>query len=205
MRLRVVSSDASFFDLFEQMAKKVKQGADELLDLLTNYDDLDRKAGRVLDTEHEGDEITHEIIRRLNTTFVTPFDREDIHALASNLDDVLDHIEAAAEYLQLYRIDAPLPQMTSQANTLALAAAKTAEAMPRLRKMKGLEDYWVEINRLENEGDRSYRRTIAELFSGDYKAMDVLKFKGIIEEIEAGLDRLEDVANTIETISLKHS
>jgi Phosphate transport regulator (distant homolog of PhoU) len=205
MRLRVVSSDGSFFDLFEQMAGKVKQGADELLDLLTNYDDLDRKAGRVLDTEHEGDEITHEIIRRINTTFVTPFDREDIHTLASNLDDVLDHIEAAAEYLQLYRIDAPLPQMTSQANTLALAAAKTYEAMPRLRKMKDLEDYWVEINRLENEGDRSYRRTIAELFSGDYKAMDVLKFKGIIEEIEAGLDRLEDVANTIETISLKHS
>ncbi len=205
MRLRVVSSDATFFDLFEAMAAKVKQGADELLDLLSNYDDLDRKAGRVLDTEHEGDEITHEIIRRLNTTFVTPFDREDIHALASSLDDVLDHIEAAAEQLQLYRIEAPLPQMISQAQTLAQAAAKTAEAMPRLRKMKDLEDYWVEINRLENEGDRSYRRTIAQLFSGDYKAMDVLKFKEIIEEIEHGLDRLEDVANTIESISLKHS
>lgn len=205
MRLRVVSSDATFFDLFESMAEKVKQGADELLDLLANYDDLDRKAGRVLDTEHEGDEITHEIIRRLNTTFVTPFDREDIHVLASSLDDVLDHIEAAAEQLQLYRIDAPLPQMVSQATTLAQAAAKTAEAMPRLRKMKDLEDYWVEINRLENEGDRSYRRTIAQLFSGNYKAMDVLKFKEIIEEIEQGLDRLEDVANTIESISLKHS
>ncbi len=205
MRLRVVSSDASFFDLFEQMAAKVKQGADELLDLLTNYGDLDRKAGRILDTEHEGDEVTHEIIRRINTTFVTPFDREDIHLLASSLDDVLDNIAAAAENLQLFRIDQPLPQIVSQAKTLALAADKTAEAMPLLRKMKGLEEYWIEINRLENEGDRSYRRTIAELFSGDYKAMDVLKFKGIIEEIEAGLDRLEDVANTIETISLKHS
>ncbi|MPZ69499.1 MAG: DUF47 family protein [Actinobacteria bacterium] len=205
MRLRVVSSDASFFDLFEQMAGKVKQGADELLDLLTNYGDLDRKAGRILDTEHEGDEVTHEIIRRINTTFVTPFDREDIHLLASSLDDVLDNIAAAAENLQLFRIDQPLPQIISQAKTLALAADKTAEAMPLLRKMKNLEEYWIEINRLENEGDRSYRRTIAELFSGDYKAMDVLKFKGIIEEIEAGLDRLEDVANTIETISLKHS
>lgn len=205
MRLRVVSSDASFFDLFEQMAGKVKQGADELLDLLTNYDELDRKAGRILDTEHEGDEVTHEIIRRINTTFVTPFDREDIHLLASNLDDVLDNIAAAAENLQLFRIDEPLPQIISQAKTLALAAAKTHEAMPLLRKMKGLEEYWIEINRLENEGDRSYRRTIAELFSGDYKAMDVLKFKGIIEEIEAGLDRLEDVANAIESISLKHS
>lgn len=205
MRLRIVPSEGTFFDLFEQMGDKVKQGSDALLDLLTNYTDLDRKAGRVLDIEHEGDEITHEIIRRLNTTFVTPFDREDIHHLASNLDDVLDHIEAAAEYLQLYRIDQPLPQMVSIAGILAEAAGKTAQAMPKMRKMKDLEEYWVEINRLENEGDRAYRRTIAELFSGDFKAMDVLKYKEIIEEVEHGIDRLEDVANTIESIYLKHS
>ena len=205
MRLRIVPAEGTFFDLFEQMADKVQQGADSLLELLTNYTDLDRKAGRVLDIEHEGDEITHEIIRRLNTTFVTPFDREDIHHLASNLDDVLDHIEAAAEYLQLYRIDRPLPQMVAIAGILSEAATKTAKAMPRMRKMKELEEYWVEINRLENEGDRAYRRTIAELFSGDFKAMDVLKYKEIIEEIEQGIDRLEDVANTIESIYLKHS
>ena len=205
MRLRIVPSEGTFFDLFEQMGDKVQQGADALLDLLTNYTDLDRKAGRVLDIEHEGDEITHEVIRRLNTTFVTPFDREDIHHLASNLDDVLDHIEAAAEYLQLYKIDQPLPQMISIAGILAEAATKTAKAMPRMRKMKELEEYWVEINRLENEGDRAYRRTIAELFSGDFKAMDVLKYKEIIEEVEHGIDRLEDVANTIESIYLKHS
>ena len=205
MRLRIVPSEGTFFDLFEQMGDKVQQGADSLLDLLTNYTDLDRKAGRVLDIEHEGDEITHEIIRRLNTTFVTPFDREDIHHLASNLDDVLDHIEAAAEYLQLYKIDQPLLQMVSIAGILAEAANKTAKAMPRMRKMKELEEYWVEINRLENEGDRAYRRTIAELFSGDFKAMDVLKYKEIIEEVEHGIDRLEDVANTIESIYLKHS
>ena len=205
MRLRVVSSEGTFFDLFEQMADKVKQGADSLFDLLSNYEDLDRKAGRVLDIEHEGDEITHEIIRRLNTTFVTPFDREDIHHLASNLDDVLDHIEAAAEYLKLYRIEKPLPQMVSIARILTEAAGKTASAMPRMRKMKELEEYWVDINRLENEGDRAYRKTVAELFSGDFKAMDVLKYKEIIEEVEQGIDRLEDVANTIESIYLKHS
>ncbi|MEA2487992.1 MAG: uncharacterized protein QOF16_1646 [Actinomycetota bacterium] len=203
MRLRVVSAETSFFDLFEQMAAKVSQGADELLELLHNYVDVDRKTGRVLDTEHEGDEITHEIIRRLNTTIITPFDREDIHLLASSLDDVLDHIEAAAEDLQLYGIETPLPQIVSQAETLAQAAKKTSDAMPGLRKMKNLDEYWVEINRLENEGDRSYRRTIAELFSGDYKAMDVLKYKEVIEEIEQGIDRLEDVANTIESIFLK--
>ena len=203
MRLRLIPREESFFGLFEDMAGKVQQGTDALLDLLTDYTDLDLKAGRVVDIEHEGDEITHEMIRRLNTTFVTPFDREDIHRLASNLDDVLDHVEAAAEYLQLLKIESPIPQMLSLAQILQKAAATTAQAMPGLRKMKNLDEYWVEINRLENEGDRAYRRTIAELFSGDYKAMDVLKYKDIIEEIEQAIDRLEDVANTIESIVLK--
>ena len=203
MRLRLVPREESFFDLFEQLAGKVAQGADELQALLRDYTDIDRRSGRVIDIEHEGDELTHEVMRRLNTTFITPFDREDIHRLASSLDDVLDHIEAAAEYLLLHHIDKPLPQMVSLGATLQRAATLTAEAMPKFRKMSGLEDYWVEINRLENEGDRLYRRTIAEVFSGDYRAMDVLKFKDIIEEIEASIDKLEDVANTIESIVLK--
>lgn len=205
MRLRVVPQDRSFFDLFESLAGAVARGSEELLDLLKNYSDLDRRVGRILDVEHEGDELTHEIIRLLNTSFVVPFDREDVHHLASSLDDVLDSIEAAAEYLQLHKIEQPLPQMVSLTETLADAARKTAEAMPNLRRMKNLEDYWIEINRLENEGDRFYRRTIAELFSGDYRAMDVLKWKEIIEQIEGAIDRLEDVANTIESISLKHT
>jgi predicted phosphate transport protein (TIGR00153 family) len=205
MRFRIVPQDRNFFDLFERLALKVAEGADELLLLLKDYGDLDRRAGKVLDIEHEGDELTHEVIQRLNTSFVTPFDREDIHHLVSSLDDVLDHIEAAAEYLQLHRIDAPTPQMVRQAETLAEAAGKTAAAMPNLRNMKNLEEYWIEINRLENQGDRDYRRTIADLFAGDHKAMDVLKLKEIIEQIEEGIDRLEDVANTVESIYLKHS
>lgn len=203
MRLRLIPREESFFDLFEALARKVQDGAEVLLDLLKDYSDLERKSGRVLDIEHEGDELTHEVIQRLNLTFVTPFDREDIHHLASNLDDVLDHIEAAAEYLQLHKIASPLPQMVVLAETLARGAQLTAQSISGLRKMRGLEDYWVEINRLENESDRAYRRTIAELFSGDYKAMDVLKYKDIIEEIESAMDRLEDVANTIEGIVLK--
>ncbi|MDQ4024151.1 MAG: DUF47 family protein, partial [Actinomycetota bacterium] len=143
MRLRLIPREESFFDLFEDMAGKVQQGAEGLLDLLRDYRDLDIKAGRVVDIEHEGDEITHEMIRRLSTTFVTPFDREDIHRLASSLDDVLDHVEAAAEYLQLHKIDRPLPQMLALAEILQKAAATTATAMPGLRKMKGLEEYWV--------------------------------------------------------------
>jgi uncharacterized protein len=203
MRLRIVPREESFFDLFGEMAETVKAGAEALLELLKEYSDMDRRVGRVLDIEHEGDEKTHEVMRRLNTTFVTPFDREDIYRLASSLDDVLDHVEAAAEYLQLHKIEEPLPQMVSLAETLASAARLTSTAMPGLRKMRGLESYWVEINRLENEGDRLYRRTIAALFSGDYKAMDVLKYEKIIEEIEQAIDRLEDVANTIESIVLK--
>jgi hypothetical protein len=207
LRLRIVTGERSFFDLFEMLAEKVKEGSVGLLDLLQNFDptDLHRDVGRLLDIEHQGDELTHEIIRRLNTTFVTPFDREDIHHLASSLDDVLDHIEAVAENLQLHKIEEPLPQMVSLTKTLADAATKTAEAMPGLRKMKDLEEYWIEINRLENEGDRAFRRTVAELFSGDYKAMDVLKYKEIIEEIEGAIDRLEDVSNTVESIYLKQS
>jgi predicted phosphate transport protein (TIGR00153 family) len=203
MRLRLIPREESFFDLFEKLAATVSLGAEELLAVLSDFTDVERKTQRVLDIEHEGDELTHEVIRRLNTSFITPFDREDIHHLASGLDDVLDNVEAAAEYLRLHAINEPLPQMVSMAQTLARAATITAEAMPRLRDLKNLDDYWVEINRLENEGDRFYRRTIAELFSGDHKAMDVLKYKEIIEEIEAAMDRLEDVANIVESIVLK--
>jgi predicted phosphate transport protein (TIGR00153 family) len=205
MRLRLIPKEDSFFDLFEQLADKVQLGADELLNLLKNYSEVEKLSRRVLDIEHEGDEITHEVIRRLNTSFITPFDREDIHRLAASLDDVLDHIEAAAEYLRLHKIEKPLPQMVSLAETLALAAAQGAQAMPALRKMKGLETYWVEINRLENEGDRLYRQTIADLFGGGFDAMDVLKTKDIIEEIESAIDRVEDVANTLESIVLKQT
>lgn len=203
MRLRLIPRDQSFFDLFEQLAAKVAEGAEGLLDLLENYSDRERKTARIVDIEHEGDEVTHDVMRRLDTTFVTPFDREDVHRLTSSLDDVLDHIEAAADYLQLHKIEEPLPQMISLADTLARAARHTAAEIVNLRSMKGMERYWVEINRLENEGDRSYRRTIAELFSGQYQAIEVLKWKGVIEEIEQGIDRLEDVANTVESIVLK--
>ena len=203
MRIRLIPEEGRFFEMFEQMADKVKEGADEFLALLNEYEDRDTKVGRILDIEHEGDEITHSLIRALSTTFITPFDRGDIHRLATTLDDVLDHIEAAAEYLQLHRIETPLPQMILMAETLAAAADETARAMPKLRRLKDLSDYWVEINRLENEGDRKYRRTISELFSGNYNAMDVLKWQDIVEEIEGGIDGLEDVANTIEAIALK--
>ncbi|HEU5003418.1 MAG TPA: DUF47 family protein [Actinomycetota bacterium] len=205
MRLRLIPREESFFDLFEAMAQKVLAGSQSLVDLLHDYTDVSRKVAALVGIEHEGDEIVHEIMRRLNTTFVTPFDREDISRLGSQLDDVLDHVEAVGEYLELHKIDQPLPQMGALAETLCKAAKATAEAMPKLRDLKDLAGYTVEVNRLENEGDRAYRRTIASLFSGEYKAMDVLKWKDIIEEIEAAIDTLEDVANTVEDIVLKQT
>lgn len=205
MRLRLIPREESFFELFEAMAQKVFAGSRALLDLLQDYTDVSRKVAALVDLEHEGDEIVHEIMRRLNTTFVTPFDREDISRLGSQLDDVLDHVEAVGEYLELHKIDQPLPQMALLAETLCKAAEATAHAMPKLRDLKDLAGYTVEVNRLENEGDRAYRRTIATLFSGEYKAMDVLKWKDIIEEIEAAIDTLEDVANTVEDIMLKQT
>ncbi|HWD09212.1 MAG TPA: DUF47 family protein [Actinomycetota bacterium] len=205
MRLRLIPREESFFELFEALAQKVFAGSNALLDLLQSFTDVSRKVATLVDLEHEGDEIVHEIMRRLNTTFVTPFDREDISRLGSQLDDVLDHVEATAEFLELHKIDQPLPQMVALAETLRKAAKATAEAMPKLRELRGLSDYTVEVNRLENEGDRAYRRTIAMLFSGEYKAMDVLKWKDIIEEIEAAIDTLEDVANTVEDIVLKQT
>src|SRR5437764_8854806 len=196
-----------FFDLFLESARNLVAATELLKDLIEDYQDVETKAQRIKDREHEGDEITHAIIRRLNTTFVTPIDREDIYALASALDDVMDSIEAVADLFVLHRIEEPLPEMKAQADVLLRAAQQTEEAMGQLRRMARdrLEPYWVAINRLENEGDRIYRRAVADLFSGDYKAMDVLKWKDVIDNLEQAVDGLEDVSNIVESTVLKHA
>jgi predicted phosphate transport protein (TIGR00153 family) len=175
--------------------------------MVDNFQDVEMKARRLQEREHEGDQVTHEIIRRLNTSFITPMDREDIYTLATALDDVMDAIEAAAELMVLHSIEAPLPQMKAQADVIVSATAQTAEALKRFSNLRqeDLEPYWVEINRLENEGDKLYRRAVADLFSGDHRAMDVLKWKEIIETLEEALDALENVANVIEAVTLKHA
>ncbi len=202
-RLRLVPSDESFFDLFVALAQRVRSGAEAYERMLAEFVDLGARALAVRDLEHEGDDITHEIIRRLNTVFITPIDHEDIHALASKLDDVLDHVEAAADLIVLHKIDAPLPEMKAQADVLhrtASAALRAVEVLPRYRLVLPI---CLEIDSLENEGDTIYRRAIADLFGGDHKAMNVLKWKDIIDEAEAGIDALEDVANLLEGIALK--
>jgi predicted phosphate transport protein (TIGR00153 family) len=204
-RFHFFPREESFYDLFVQQARTLVQGAEVLQDLVTNFDDVEAKARRLHDYEHEADETTHEVMRRLNTTFVTPIDREDIHELASSLDDVMDFMDAAGDLLVLHKIEQPLKEMKAQTDLLVRAARTTQEAMEALPKFDQLEDYWVEINRLENEADRVYRQATADLFSGDFKAMDVLKWKDIIDQLEAAMDEMEDVANTLEGIALKQA
>ncbi|HEY7399789.1 MAG TPA: DUF47 family protein [Actinomycetota bacterium] len=207
MKLKISHRADAFFDLFVASASNLRQGALELKDLVDDFRDVEMKARRLQEREHEGDEVTHEIIRRLNTSFITPMDREDIYVLATALDDVMDAIEAAADLLVLHSIEAPLPQMKAQVDVLVEAASQTEQALRKLARLRqeDLEPYWVEINRLENEGDQLFRHAVADLFSGDHRAMDVLKWKEIIETLEEALDGLENVANVIEAVTLKHA
>jgi predicted phosphate transport protein (TIGR00153 family) len=206
-KLRISQRADEFFDLFAESASNLRTACELLQDLIEDYTDVEAKAQRIQDREHEGDEITHGIVRRLNTTFITPMDREDIYSLASALDEVLDAIDAVADLFVLHRIEAPLPEMKALVDVLLRAAQQTEAALKEFPKMQRerLEPYWVEIDRLEHEGDRIYRRAVADLFSGDYKAMDVLKWKDVIDNLEEGVDGLEDVSNIIESTVLKHA
>jgi predicted phosphate transport protein (TIGR00153 family) len=207
VKLKVSQRGTAFFELFVASAENLSASAELLKDLVDDYRDVEIKARRIQEREHEGDQVTHDIIRRLNTTFITPLDREDIYQLATDLDDVMDAIEEASDLFVLHAIETPLPQMRAQADVLLRAARQTEEALRELPKMgkAKLEPYWVEINSLENEGDKLFRRAMADLFSGDYRAMDVLKWKEVIEALEEALDGLENVANTIESVVLKHA
>jgi uncharacterized protein len=207
VKLKISNRADAFFDLFIDSGRNLRETAELLRDLVEDYREIDLKVRRIQDREHEGDELTHAVIRRLNTSFVTPMDREDIYQLASDLDDVLDAIEAVASLFLLHRIEEPLPQMRAQAEVLVRACQQTEEALTCLRRMnrEELEPYWIEINTLEDEGDRLYRFAVAELFSGDHRAMDVLRWKEVIENLEEALDGLENVANTVESIVVKHA
>ena len=205
MRLRLTPRDTSFYDHFTAAASNLVLGADLLAELLAPGADRPVLAKRLRDIEHDSDEITHTVMRQLNSTFVTPFDREDIYRLANRLDDVMDFMEAAADLVVLYELGELPPENLRVVEVLQRAAAMTAEAMPRLKDMKNLEEYWIEVNRLENEADQIYRRTVARLFSGEYDALTALKLKDVAEELEAAADALEDVADAVETIAVKES
>ena len=205
MALRFRPVDTSFYDLFAQSAQHLVEGAALLAEMLVEGSDREAVAQRMRDAEHAADESTHEIIRRVNKTFVTPFDREDIYSLASGLDDVMDFMEEAVDLVVLYGVDQLPSELAEQVEVLQRCADLTAEAMPRLQTMKDLEEYWIEVNRLENAGDKSYRRILANLFSGKYEALEVLKLKDIVDSLEAAVDAFETVANIVEQIAVKES
>lgn len=205
MRFRLRPADTSFYDLFARSADHLVSGAALLAEMLGEDNEHRATATSMREAEHQADETTHEIVRRVNSTFVTPFDREDIYRLAASLDDVMDFMEEAVDLVLLYEVKVLPPGVAEQVEVLQQAAELTAGAMPRLRTMKDLEEYWIEINRLENQGDRSYRRIVAKLFGGSYKALEVLKLKDVVDSLEHAIDALESVANTVEQIAVKES
>jgi len=201
----LVPNDREFFDLFEEAAGNIVRAADLLDQMLGSYPERASLARDILLCEQEGDRITHAIIQRLNQTFVTPIDREDIYELASGLDDIVDYTEEVADYMGLYKIEAPMVQGQSLAHILLQASRQIAEAMPRMRTFKDISHYTVEINRLENDGDRVSREAMASLFDTGIDPMVVIRWKDLFERLEAAIDATEKVANILEGIVIKNS
>ena len=197
--------DGAFYDLFAEAAQHLVVGAGLLAEMFDETSDHELVAKRMRDAEHAADETVRAVVHRVNSTFVTPFDREDIHTLATQLDDVMDLLDEAVDMLLLYDIQAMPAEVSEQAQVLQICAELTAEAMPKLRNPQQLGDYVSEVNRLERSGDRAYRRIIAELFGGGYKALQVLKVKDVVECLERAIDAFELVANTVEQIAVKES
>jgi predicted phosphate transport protein (TIGR00153 family) len=205
---RLIPQEKVFFELFERSAVNVHKGALEVRELLEKFDDLASRQKRIKDIEHAGDEITHEIIERLNTTFITPIDREDIHELGVRLDDVIDLIDTATNRLVLYKIQRPLPDAQELTRCLAHATGIIVEMMPAMRNLKNttvIRQKCRDVHTQENEGDRIEQHALATLFDGGHEPLFVLKWKNIIEDLEAATDRCEDVANVIEGIVLKNA
>jgi len=206
VRFRLTPQDTSFYDMFASSASHLVTGSALLTELLgADGPGREELAARMRDAEHAADESTHELLRKVNSSFVTPFDREDIYLLASNLDDCMDTMEAAADLIVLYQLGSLPTGVSSQVEVLVRMSELTADAMPRLRSMRDLAEYWIEINRLENQADQIYRRLLAELFNGDLKATAIMKLKEVIDELEAAADAFEKVAHTVEGIAVKES
>jgi uncharacterized protein len=206
VRLRIFPREEQFFDLFVEDAANVAAAARRLEAMLRSYGDREQAAKELLAMEHHGDELTHDIGRRLNTTFVTPFDREDIIALISGLDDVLDLIEEVGDTFLLYNISAPTPAAIKQAAIIVKQSDALHEALTRLPKFQGLEQYWIEVHRLENEGDTVARGAVAELFANEQlRPADLVKWKDVYALLESCIDKCEDVANIIERIVVKQA
>jgi len=191
--------------MFNRQAENVHKGAKAMVEMLEDFGDPAAGAEKIKSFEHTGDLITHDIMTRLNQTFITPFDREDIHELASTIDDVLDLIDAVAARLVMYHITSIKPGVVDLAKTVSEAARNIVDAIRVLEKEDHILDYCVEINRLENQADRQCRTLLAELFDQEKDPVQIIKWKEVIETLEFAADKCEDVANVIEGVTLKNA
>jgi uncharacterized protein len=201
----LVPRDRAFFDLFNQAGQNNLRAARLLKEMLEGWPDKSDLARDILLAESEGDKITHAIVQRVNSTFVTPIDGEDIYALATQLDDIVDATDEAADFLGLYKIEAPMEQSLELADVLVECCEQLAKALADLRGFKGLEAYWIEIHRLENDGDRLYRDAVASLFANGIDPMVVIRWKDIFAVLERAIDACETAAHIIEGIVIKNA
>jgi uncharacterized protein len=201
----LVPRDRTFFDLFVEAGENTLRAARLLKEMLETWPDDGGLSRDILKAEQEGDRITHDIVRRLNTTFVTPIDREDIYGLATQMDDIVDYTEEAADFLGLYKIEAPMAQAQQMADVLVLSCEQLSGALGELRGFTGLEHYWIEIHRLENEGDRISRDAVASLFANGIDPMVVIRWKDIFDVLERAIDATETAAHILEGIAIKNS
>ena len=204
-RLSLIPRKSIFFTQFSQHAQNALEAAEALDRLFTDFTDVEKKVREIHAIEHYGDKLTHEIMRELNETFVTPLDREDIIGLASKIDDVTDVSYDVSELVQLYKVQRVRPGAARQTKALVAAASEMVSMMNNLEKLKDLESHWIKIHTFENEGDQIFRDAVAELFANETNAIEIIKWKDIHSLIEVALDRCEDVANIVETIKIKHS
>lgn len=197
--------EREFFDLFEEAGANIVRAAELLERMLERWPDQGELSRDIVVCEQEGDRITHDIIQRLNSTFVTPIDREDIYALASALDDIVDFIEEVADFMGLYRIEAPMEQAQQMAQILHESVRQIAGAIPRLRTFRDIHHFTIEVNRLENDGDRVVREALASLFERGIDPMMVIRWKDIFERLEDAIDSTETTANILEGIVIKNT
>ncbi len=200
---RLLPREETFFKMFVELAENVHAGSKAMLELLENFSNVPVQVEVIKGLEHKGDNITHAVMKRLDQSFITPFDREDIHELCSQIDDVLDLIDAAASRLVTYRVESIRPGVVDLAKVLHQATGEVVAAVKVLEKHNHILDHCIEVNRLENEGDRLSRALIAQLFDEEKDPVQIIKWKEIIEVLETAIDNCEDVANVIESVTLK--
>ncbi len=205
MRFRLIPRDEGFYPLFEQAAANATACAKVLAKLLKDLPTTELSVNEVVALERKGDDITRTILSRLNDAIVTPFDREDIYALADRLDDSLDDMRAAADIALLHRVDGTLPGLDDMALILIQSCEAAERLMGRLKNLRDLDSDIEVINKLERDGDALNRRTVAELFSGSYDALTVLKWKDVVEAVEQSVNAIEGVANLVSSIAVKHA